>query len=105
MSNFPDGMTSRDWDHVEGVVSNPEPRETVVLRCVVYLTYDGRPPEDEDDEGIEAEQSPFQAEKDIARVLNPRHPGGGWKHDGLTLAPDKIEVVDAEYMSVAESEA
>ncbi len=25
MSNYPDGMTTRDWDHVEGVIHSDEP--------------------------------------------------------------------------------
>ena len=97
--NYPDGMTTRDWDHVEGVGMR-EPLETRVLRAVVYLTYVPGPEEEraEDDEGIEAEQSPFDAERDIRRALNHGGPRG------LTYLADKVEVVDAQYMSELEAD-
>ena len=95
--NYPDGMTTRDWDHVEGVGMR-EPLETRVLRAVVYLTYNGGEPEYEDDEGIEGVQSPFDAERDIRRALNHGGPRG------LTYLADKVEVVDAQYMSELEAD-
>ena len=103
MSNYPDGMTKSDWDHVEGV-GMLAPLETCVLRAVVYLTYNGRVPEDEDDEGIDVDQSPSDAERDIARALRPRDSIGAMKRNGLTYLPDNVEVVDAEYMSEAEAD-
>ncbi len=102
--NFPDGMTSSDWDHVEGVVRNPEPQETRVLRAVVFLTY--HPTEDPDDDTIEEAWSPYNAEKDIDRALRglPVQYGVTAKA-GLPFRPDKIEVVDAQYMTEAEADA
>jgi hypothetical protein len=91
MSNFPDGMTSSDWDHVEGV--GMFEGETMVLRAVVYLTYEPHGAQAED-EMIDEVQDAGDAENDIARLLKTR----------LEHSPDKIEVVDAEYMSQEESE-
>jgi hypothetical protein len=99
--NYPDGMTKSDWAHVDGEGMRV-PLETRVLRAVVYLTYVPGPEEyrDEDDEGIEAKQSPQDAQTNIERVL-----AGASSSRGLTYRTSSIEVVDAEYMSVEESEA
>ena len=70
------------------------PFETRVLRAVVYLTYNGRLPDHDYEESIEESQSPSEAEKDIAYVLERR----------LAIRADHIDVVDAEYMSVEEAD-
>ena len=83
----------------------PEPEfepETVVLRAVVYLTYEPHGALSEDDT-IEGVQSPYEAKEDIARVLNPRDIAGG-RLRGLQYVPDEVAVYDAEYMSVEEAE-
>ena len=105
--NYPDGMTHSDLIAVGEIDGPLRPFETRVLRAVVYLTYDGRTPEYEDEESIEEAQSPAQAERDIARLLRPRDYIGGLKPMAyrLRLPPDNVEVVDAEYMSPEESEA
>ncbi len=103
---YPDGMTKSDLDHVEGV-GLLEPLKTRVLRAVIYLTYEPGPEEErgEDDEGIEGLLPPYEAEKAIERALDPRDMLGSCVRGGLTFVPDRIEVVDAEYMSPAEADA
>ncbi len=95
MTNYPDGMTRADLIHV-GEIEPDFEGETRVLRAVIYLTYEPHGAQSED-EMIDAVQSPYQAEKDIARILER----------GLRLEyqPDSIEVVDAQYMSEAEANA
>lgn len=81
----------------------PEPEfqgEVRVLRAVVYLTYDDTTVTDEDDV-IENCQPPYDAEKDIKAVLTASTYG---RKGPLKYHPDKVEVVDAEYMSQEESE-
>lgn len=75
------------------------PIPTRVLRAVVYLTYDGSDAEDEDDEGVEGEASPWMMEQDIQRVLSPKDWLGGLKFNRMHYSADNIEVVDAEWMS------
>lgn len=94
--NYPDGMTSRDWDHVEGV-GLEEPREPRVLRVVAYLTFE--PSDDPLDYAIEEEWYGHRAEQEIARWLGRRI-----NNQGLSYTPDDVQVVDAEWMSVAESQ-
>ena len=103
--NYPDGMTKSDWDHVEGVGVR-EPLETRVLRAVVYLIYVPGPESEreEDDDGIEEVYSPYDVERNIARVLDPRNIAGGRMSHGLMYPPTEVEVVDAEWMSEVESE-
>lgn len=95
-----------DYDAQMPPEGDLEPFETRVLRAVVYLTYDGRVPEDEDDEGIEVDQSPSTAERAIERLLTPRDYTGGLKPQAyrMNFPPDNIEVVDAEYMSPEEAD-
>jgi hypothetical protein len=74
----------------------PEPKftaETRVLHVSVWLTYDDSDAQDED-ETIEAVQTPSQAEQAVQRVLM-RH---------LAERPAKVEATDATYMSERESE-
>ena len=93
--NFPDGMTSRDWDHVEGV-GMLEEFPTRVLRVVVYLTYAPHGATCEE-EMIDEVMPPYEAEKMIARTLT-----GG--RGGIEYTFDDIDVVDAEYMSPEEAD-
>lgn len=105
--NYPDGMTRSDWIAVGEIDGPLEPLEARVLRAVVYLTYEPGPEEErcEDDEGIEGEQSPYEAEQNIKRALEgAARPYGVTATFGLAFRPDKIEVVDAQYMSEAEAD-
>lgn len=84
-------MTRSDLIAVSEIDPPPPEQETRVLRAVVYLTY--APSPNPYDDGIEEVQSTHDAEKDIWRALT-----------GLAWHPEAIEVVDAEYMSVEQSE-
>ena len=106
MNYYPDGMIKSDWAHVDGEGVRV-PLETRVLRAVVYLTYVPGPEEyrEEDDDGIEEAHSAQDAEKNIARVLDPSDVAGGrLMNHGLMFPPSLVDVVDAEWMSVEESE-
>ncbi len=100
--NYPDGMTRSDWIHV-GEIEPDYQGETKVLRAVVYITYEQEeiqfPEED-----IEECQSPYDAEKDIQRVL--ARTASAWTISGAHLRhrADKVEVVDAQYMTEAEAD-
>ena len=65
-SNFPDGMTAADWDHVEGRHLD----ESHTLAVQVWITYMGERPD----------QTEHEAVKDITRALA-----------GLDYRPDNVE--------------
>jgi len=80
------------------------PFPTRVLRAVVWLTYEGTTPEDEDEQSVEEEMSPSMMEQDIQRVLSPKDWVGGLKLNRMLYPPDNIEVDDGAWMSVEDAD-
>lgn len=99
--NYPDGMTRSDLIAV-GEIEADFQGVTKVIRAVVYITYKQEEIDDPEDD-IENCQSADDAEKDIKRTLE----GGSARYQaraGLQERPDKIEVVDAQYMTPEEAD-
>jgi hypothetical protein len=94
-----------DYDAQMPLEGDLAPIETRVLRAVVYLTYDGGDAEDEDDEGVEGEMTASMMGLDMKRVLSPRNWGGGLNLNRLLYPADKVEVVDAEWISPEEADS
>ena len=82
----------------------PAAHETRVFRATVFLTYNGYTPDTEDEPSVEQAMSPSMMEQDAKRVLSPRNWVGGLKLNRMLYVPDNVEVVDGQWMSLAESE-
>ena len=95
--NYPDGMTKRDWDHVDGVGAPKPPRP--VLRVVMYLHFKDDDYAGWQDEPPISEVFPtYDAERNIEAILGQQ----GARNRGLDYAPYKVEAVDATWHDSAE---